>query len=88
MPLTLESGNKQEGFNELVLIPTASALVQFIKKKKKEKKEPFLYRIEHFPGGSDSKESICNSGDLGSISGLGRLPWRREQLPNPVFLPG
>jgi len=25
-----------------------------------------------FPGGSDSKESICNVGDLGSIPGLGR----------------
>ena len=27
-----------------------------------------------FPGGSDSKESTCNSGDLDSISGLGRSP--------------
>ena len=26
-----------------------------------------------FPGGSDSKESTCNAGDLGSIPGLGRL---------------
>ena len=25
-----------------------------------------------FPGGSDSKESTCNAGDLGSIPGLGR----------------
>ena len=25
-----------------------------------------------FPGGSDSKESACNVGDLGSISRLGR----------------
>ena len=25
-----------------------------------------------FPGGSDSKESICNAGDLGSILGSGR----------------
>ena len=25
-----------------------------------------------FPGGSDSKESACNAGDLGSIPGLGR----------------
>ena len=25
-----------------------------------------------FPGGSDSKESACNEGDLGLISGLGR----------------
>ena len=27
-----------------------------------------------FPGGSDGKESACNAGDLGSISGLGRSP--------------
>ena len=27
-----------------------------------------------FPGGSDGKESTCIAGDLGSISGLGRLP--------------
>jgi len=27
-----------------------------------------------FPDGSDGKESACNSGDLGSIPGLGRSP--------------
>ena len=27
-----------------------------------------------FSGGSDSKESVCNVGELGSISGLGRCP--------------
>ena len=27
-----------------------------------------------FPGGSDSKESACNAGELGLISGLGRSP--------------
>ena len=27
-----------------------------------------------FPGGSDSKESDCNAGDLGLIPGLGRSP--------------
>ena len=26
------------------------------------------------PGDSDSKESACNAGDLGSIAGLGRSP--------------
>ena len=29
---------------------------------------------EGFPGGSDDEESACNSGDLGSIPGLGRSP--------------
>ena len=35
-----------------------------------------------FPGGSDSKESACNAGDLGSIPGLGRPP--RERNGNPL----
>ena len=32
-----------------------------------------------FPGGSDSKESACNVGDLGSVSGLGRCPGEGRQ---------
>jgi len=27
-----------------------------------------------FPGGSNSKESACNAGDLGSVPGSGRSP--------------
>ena len=27
-----------------------------------------------FPGGSDGKESVCNAGNLGSITGSGRSP--------------
>ena len=27
-----------------------------------------------FPGGSDSKESACNAGDLGSVPELGGFP--------------
>ena len=41
-----------------------------------------------FPGGSDGKESACHVGDLGSIPWVGKIPWRREWLPAPVFLPG
>ena len=41
-----------------------------------------------FPGSSDSKESVCNTGDLGLLLGLRRSPWRREWLPISVFLPG
>ena len=40
-----------------------------------------------FPHGSDSKESACNVGDLGSIPGLGRFPWKRAWQATPVFLP-
>ena len=41
-----------------------------------------------FPGGSDGKESACNAGDLGLISGVGKILWRRERLCTPVFWPG
>ena len=34
-----------------------------------------------FPGGSDSKESAGNVGDLGSIPGLGRSPGRGHGNP-------
>ena len=34
-----------------------------------------------FPGGSNSKETACNAGDLGSILGLGRSPGERNGNP-------
>ena len=34
------------------------------------------------------KESACQEGDMGSIPGSGRLPWRRIWQPTPVSLPG
>ena len=37
-----------------------------------------------FPGGSDGKESACNAGEPGLITG--KIPWRSK--PTPVFLPG
>ena len=41
-----------------------------------------------FLGGAEGKASACNAGDLGSIPGWGRFPWRRKWQPTPVFLPG
>ena len=54
----------------------------------------YLHTYMGFPGGSDGKESACNAGDLGSITGLGdplekgmathysilarRIPWTVE----------
>ena len=35
------------------------------------------------PGGSDSKESACNAGDLGLIAGSGKSP--EKGIPTPVF---
>ena len=40
-----------------------------------------------FPDSSVGKESACNVGDLGLIP-VGKIPWRRERLPTPVFWPG
>ena len=34
-----------------------------------------------FPSGSDSKASVCNAGDLGSIPGLGRSPGKGNGSP-------
>ena len=41
-----------------------------------------------FPGGSDSKESSCNTGDLGSILRSRRFPGVSKWLHNPIFSPG
>ena len=34
-----------------------------------------------FPGGSDGKESVCNTGDLGSIPGSGKFPGEGNGYP-------
>ena len=47
-----------------------------------------IYERLGFSGGSDGKKSTCNERDLGLIPGLGKIPWRRELLPTPVFWPG
>ena len=38
--------------------------------------------------GSAGKESTCNVGRPGFSSWIGKIPWRRETLPTPVFWPG
>ena len=35
-----------------------------------------------FPGGSDSKESACNAGELGSVPELGRSPGEGNGYPH------
>ena len=35
----------------------------------------------NFPGGSNSKESSCIAGNLGSIPGLGRSPGEGNDIP-------
>ena len=36
-------------------------------------------------GGSDSKESACNAGDLGLVPGLGRLPGEGNGNPHQYY---
>ena len=44
-----------------------------------------LNRINRgFPGGSDSKESACSAGHLGSILGLGRSPGEGNGFPPSI----
>ena len=38
-----------------------------------------------FPGEASGKESPCSAGDLGSIPGSGRLPWRRAWQTTPSW---
>ena len=40
-----------------------------------------MVTVPGFPGGSDGKESACNSGDLGLIPGLGRSPGEGNDYP-------
>ena len=40
-----------------------------------------------FPDSPDGKESTCNAGNPGSISGsVGKILWRSDMLPTSVFL--
>ena len=47
----------------------------------------FPIKYKGFPGGSDSKESTHNAGDLGSIPELGRSPGGERGNPLQAFLP-
>ena len=42
------------------------------------------YRLTWWLSG---KESTCDVGDVGLISWVGKMPWRRKWQPNPEFLP-
>ena len=39
-----------------------------------------------FPGDSDSKKSVCNAGDPGSISGVGGLIYYMPRGTDKIFL--
>ena len=43
---------------------------------------------EGFPGGSRGKGSACQCRRCRFDLWVAKIPWRREWLPTPVFLPG
>ena len=47
-----------------------------------------LCHLQGFAGGSDDKESACNTGDSGLIPMQGRYSEERKGQNTPVFLPG
>ena len=56
--------------------------------RKEYKKDGYVYMYNWgFPGSSDSKESACNVGDLGSILGW-EDSLEEGMATTPVFLPG
>ena len=79
--------------NQLSLIPKGDYLVELdLNMWILKRAQPFRQSGPCWPRKQTSmsvnKESACNAGDLGSIPGSGRSPWRREWLPTPVFFPG
>ena len=53
-----------------------------------EKYQVVLSKGGGFPGGSDGKESACQCRRHGFDLWVGKIPWRKEWQPTPVFLPG
>ena len=41
--------------------------------------------VVHFPDGLGGKQSACSSGDPNPW--VGKISWRKDQLPTPVFFP-
>ena len=48
----------------------------------------YIGSYQGFPDNSVGKESAFNTGDPSLIPSVGKIPWRREELPTPVFWPG
>ena len=46
------------------------------------------FNLLSFPGASDGKESAYSAGRPGFDPLSRKIPWRREWIPTPVFLPG
>ena len=49
-------------------------IIKFLVRQKYISFLKYIYFMYDFPGGSDSKASACNAGELGSVPGWGRSP--------------
>ena len=58
----------------------------YVKYLEQAKSETETRGYQHFPGGSDGKESACNAVNPGFDPWVRKIPWRREWQPTPVFL--
>ena len=77
--------HKYLSINNYFNVNKLNCILNYIIKRHRMNNKPRPNYMMGFPSGSESKESACNAGDLGSV---GKIPWRREWLPTPVFLPG
>ena len=48
----------------------------------------YIYNKDGFSSGSDGKRICLQRRRLEVSPWFGKIPWRREWLPTPVFLPG
>ena len=87
LPLRLQGGWASRSQIFSPLLPALSASAEITPKTyiaRQDTGHPVkveLHIHKGFPGGSDSKESACNAGELGSIPGLGRSPGEGKGNP-------
>ena len=62
--------------------------VQSMGRKELDTTEQLMLSLWGSPGGSAGTESTCNAGAPQFDSWVRKIPWRREWLPTPIFLPG
>ena len=67
-------------FKHLLLIKGSST--------RKTAQSDIVYTYQGFPGGSSGKEPTLQCSSCGFDSWVGKIPWRKEWQPTPVFLPG
>ena len=78
--------NKVSNLLKICLHFDCVLFILYVKKSLNLKHLTTSFCIQGFPDSSVGKESTCNAGDPGFDSWVGKICWRRERLPTPVFL--